>query len=69
MLLDLNNPLGVEKHDIAGGINVIDLANYNSCPFIATQDCGKTFPDGTFEILGRLANSDVRGCSMLVSSD
>ncbi len=63
----LSNPLGIEKHGIAGGINVIDLANYNSCPFIATQDLGKTFEDSSFEILGRLENSDVRGCSMLIS--
>jgi hypothetical protein len=64
----LSNPLGIEKHEVAGGINVIDLANYNSCPFIATQDLGKTFDDGSFEILGRLANSDIRGCSMLIKN-
>jgi hypothetical protein len=62
----LTNPSGVEKHGILGGINVIDLANYNSCPFIATQDLGKTFSDDTFEILGRIENSDVRGCSLLI---
>jgi hypothetical protein len=65
----LNNPLGVEKNNVAGGINVIDLANYNSCPFIATQDLGKTFDNGSFEILGRIANSDVRGCSMLIANE
>jgi hypothetical protein len=64
----LSNPLGVEKHGIAGGINVIDLANYNSCPFIATQDFGKTFFDNSFEILGRLENSDIRGCSLLIEN-
>jgi hypothetical protein len=63
----LNDPLGVEKHHIAGGINVIDLANYNSCPFIATQDLGKTFSENSFEILGRIENSDVRGCSLLIA--
>ncbi|MCL2027233.1 MAG: acyltransferase [Bacteroidales bacterium] len=61
----LTNPSGVEKHHVAGGINVIDLANYKSCPFIATQDLGKTFPDSTFEVLGRIEGSDVRGCSLL----
>jgi len=64
----LNNPLGIEKHNVAGGINVIDLANYNSCPFIATQDLGKTFDNNSFEILGRLENSDIRGCSLLVEN-
>jgi len=49
-----------------GGINVIDLANINSCSFIATQDLGKTYPDGTFEILGRFDNSDIRGCNLMV---
>lgn len=64
----LSNPLGVEEHGVAGGINVLDLANFNSCPFIATQDLGKTFPDGTFEVLGRVAGSDVRGCSLLIDN-
>jgi hypothetical protein len=63
----LTNPLGVEKHNVAGGINVIDLANFNSCPFIATQDLGKTFSENEFEILGRIENADVRGCSLLIS--
>lgn len=50
----------------SGGINVIDLANYNSCSFLATQDLGKTYLDGTFEVLGRFDNSDVRGCNLLL---
>ncbi|MCB0464192.1 MAG: acyl transferase [Aequorivita sp.] len=49
-----------------GGINVIDLANLNSCAFIATQDLGKTFTDGTFEVLGRFDSSDIRGCNLMV---
>ena len=49
-----------------GGINVIDLANLYSCAFIATQDLGKTFPDGSFEILGRFDSSDIRGCNLMV---
>ena len=49
-----------------GGINVIDLANYNSCSFIATQDLGKVHKDGTFEIIGRFDNSDIRGCNLMV---
>lgn len=49
-----------------GGINVIDLANVNSCSFIATQDLGKINRDGKVEILGRFDNSDIRGCNLLV---
>ena len=49
-----------------GGVNVIDLANLNSCSFIATQDLGKKYADGTFEILGRFDNSDIRGCNLMV---
>ena len=49
-----------------GGINVIDLANINSCSFIATQDLGKKYNDGSFEVLGRFDNSDIRGCNLMV---
>ncbi|KAF9659206.1 acyl transferase [Tenacibaculum mesophilum] len=50
----------------SGGINVIDLANYNSCSFIATQDLGKVYQDNSFEIIGRFDNSDIRGCNLMV---
>lgn len=63
---DTNDPLEILGNDRTGGINVIDLANINSCSFIATQDLGKTFEDGTFEVLGRFDNSDIRGCNLLV---
>ena len=49
-----------------GGINVIDLANVNSCSFIATQDLGKIKKNGAIEILGRFDNSDIRGCNLMV---
>ena len=49
-----------------GGINVIDLANLYSCSFIATQDLGKVYLDGSFEILGRFDDSDIRGCNLMV---
>lgn len=49
-----------------GGINVIDLANSNSCCFIATQDLGKKYEDNSFEVLGRFDNSDIRGCNLMV---
>lgn len=50
----------------AGGINVIDLANIHSVAFIETEDAGKMYADGSFEIIGRLDNSDVRGCNLMV---
>lgn len=50
----------------SGGINVIDLANYNSCSFIATQDLGKIHSVSTFEVLGRFDHSDIRGCNLLI---
>lgn len=50
-----------------GGINVIDLANISSCSFIATDDLGRIGDDDSFEVLGRIDNSDVRGCNLLVS--
>ncbi len=49
-----------------GGINVIDLTNLYSCAFIATQDLGKTFSNGTFEVLGRFDSSNIRGCNLMV---
>jgi phenylacetate-coenzyme A ligase PaaK-like adenylate-forming protein len=49
-----------------GGINVIDLANRYSCSFIETQDLGKIYTDGSFEILGRFDTSDIRGCNLMV---
>lgn len=49
-----------------GGINVIDLANINSCAFIATQDLGKKKPNNSFEVLGRFDHSDIRGCNLMV---
>jgi hypothetical protein len=49
-----------------GIINVIDLANIFSCSFIATEDAGKLYPDGSFEVTGRVDNSDIRGCTLMV---
>ncbi|MDX1721370.1 MAG: acyl transferase, partial [Salegentibacter mishustinae] len=53
------------KHK-TGGINVIDLANFNSCSFIATQDLARQINDDSTEILGRFDNSDIRGCNLLI---
>lgn len=49
-----------------GAINIIDLANIYSCSFIATDDAGTVFEDDSFEVLGRMDNTDLRGCSLLV---
>ena len=48
-----------------GVINIIDLANVYSCSFIATDDAGKLYDDGSFEVIGRIDNSDIRGCSLM----
>ena len=66
LIRDTNDPLSIIGDNKTGGINIIDLANIYSCPFIATQDLGKTFEDGTFTVLGRFDNSDLRGCNLLL---
>lgn len=63
---DTNDPLDNLGFGRTGGINIIDLANINSCAFIATQDLGKVQPDGSFEVLGRFDHSDIRGCNLLI---
>jgi len=64
---DTNDPITIINSGRAGGINVIDLANANSCSFIATQDLGKVYADHSFEVLGRFDNSDIRGCNLLIA--
>ena len=66
LIRDINDPLSILGDNKTGGINIIDLANIYSCPFIATQDLGKIYGDGTFSVLGRFDNSDVRGCNLLI---
>jgi len=63
---DTEDALTILDTHQTGGINIIDLANYNSCSFIATQDLGKVKEDGTFQVLGRFDHSDIRGCNLLV---
>ena len=63
---DTEDALTIQQIGKTGGINVIDLANYNSCTFIATQDLGKVHKNGTFEVIGRFDNSDIRGCNLMV---
>ncbi len=66
LIRDVNDPLSLIGNNKTGGINVIDLANIYSCPFIATQDLGRTFDDGSFTLLGRFSNADIRGCNLLI---
>jgi len=65
LVRDINDPFLIVNSKV-GGINVIDLANFDSCAFIETQDLGRIGQNGSFEILGRIDNSDVRGCNLLV---
>ena len=62
---DTEDPLSLQTNNKTGGINVIDFANLYSCSFIATQDLGRKFNDGSFEILGRFDYADVRGCNLM----
>lgn len=64
---DTNDPLTIINGGKTGGVNIIDLANINSCSFIATQDLGKVHADNSFEILGRFDNADIRGCNLLIA--
>ena len=66
LIRETEDALSYVKEGKTGGINVIDLANINSCSFIATQDLGKKNPNHSFEVLGRFDNSDIRGCNLMV---
>lgn len=63
---DTRDPFTQLRPGRTGGIDIIDLANVYSCPFIATQDLGKLNEDGSFEVLGRFDASDIRGCNLMV---
>lgn len=74
LIRDTEDAMTYVSNGKTGGINVIDLANINSCSFIATQDLGKKYPNqpacrqaGSFEVLGRFDNSDIRGCNLMVT--
>jgi len=66
LIRDTEDAMTYVSNGKTGGINVIDLANINSCSFIATQDLGKKYPNNSFEVLGRFDNSDIRGCNLMV---
>jgi hypothetical protein len=62
---DTTDPLNWAEEGKTGGINIIDLANWHSCAFIATEDLGKVYSNGSFEVLGRFDQSEARGCNLM----
>jgi len=67
LIRDVNDPFSLVENGRTGGINVIDLANVNSCSFIATKDLGRITENGELQLLGRFDDSDTRGCNLLVA--
>ncbi len=66
LIRDPEDALTIQSDSRSGGINIIDLANINSCSFIATQDLGRINHNNTFEVIGRFDSSDIRGCNLMV---
>ncbi|MBO4936258.1 MAG: acyltransferase [Alistipes sp.] len=66
LVRDVNNPFARMAAGRRGGLDIVDLANRHSCAFLATQDMGIRYDDGSFRIEGRIAQSDIRGCNLLV---
>lgn len=66
LVRDVNDPLETQRQG-SGVLNVIDLANVHSCAFIATEDLGRVYADGSFEVLGRMDQSALRGCSLMTA--
>lgn len=63
---EVDDPLSAARLGKTGGVNIIDLANVESCAFLQTQDLGRAYADGSFEILGRFDNAEIRGCNLMV---
>ena len=63
---DSADPFGKTNFGQSGGLNIIDLANINSCAFIARDDLAKVYKDGSFEVLGRFDSAEVRGCNLML---
>lgn len=66
LIREAEDPFTISSHEKTGGINIIDLANTHSCAFIATEDLGKTYSDGSFEVLGRFDTAEIRGCNLMM---
>jgi len=69
LIRDPHDPFTLLREGRTGGVNIIDLANIYSCSFIETYDLGTSHPDGSFEIVGRFDNSDIRGCNLMTGLD
>jgi hypothetical protein len=67
LIRDISDPLKIVDPGQRGIINVIDLGNIDTCAFIATDDVGIRYVDGSFEVLGRVDQSDIRGATLLYS--
>jgi phenylacetate-coenzyme A ligase PaaK-like adenylate-forming protein len=67
IIRDSHDPFDILPAGKSGVINIIDLANVYSCAFLATSDLGKSHKDGSFEVLGRMDSSDIRGCNLLIT--
>lgn len=67
LIRDVKDPFTLLKNKSTGGINIIDLANIDTCCFIETQDLGKLYNNNTFEVLGRFDYSEIRGCNLMVN--
>jgi phenylacetate-coenzyme A ligase PaaK-like adenylate-forming protein len=65
--MEINDPLSGEKFGRIGTLNIIDLANVETCSFIATEDLGRVYEDGSFEVLGRKDHAEIRGCNLLMN--
>jgi hypothetical protein len=63
---EIYDPFGVQEYGKTGVLNILDLANLDTCSFIQTEDVGRVFPDGSFEVLGRLDAAELRGCNLMV---
>ena len=63
---ETDDPFNYVKEGRTGGINIVDLANIDSCSFIETQDLGRINSSGAFEVMGRFDNSEIRGCNLMV---
>jgi phenylacetate-coenzyme A ligase PaaK-like adenylate-forming protein len=68
LIREIEDPLKIRTDQRTGGINIIDLANFNSCSFIATKDLGKINENNKLELMGRYDNSDVRGCNLMLGN-
>ncbi|MFY7971274.1 MAG: acyl transferase [Flavobacteriales bacterium] len=69
LLRDTTDPLSAAPNGKSGGINIIDLANFYSCSFIATEDLGKLHENGQFEVIGRFDQSEARGCNLMIAPE